>query len=129
SEFVGGSLGVDGQPVVVSDQLTRNIGVGLGLLFIAAGFWAAHRWVATGRIRSASWAAWGVIAPLVVLTALWFTFGNLDRDFLYAAVAVLLVVAFAASGEWIARAEEPPLKGDVAVSFALGGAAIAALLM
>ncbi|TIX04323.1 MAG: DUF2339 domain-containing protein, partial [Mesorhizobium sp.] len=101
SEFIGGSLGVDGQPVVVSDQLTRNIGVGLGLLFIAAGFWAARRWVATARIRSASWAAWGVIAPLVVLTALWFTFGNLDRDFLYAAVAALLVVAFAAGGEWI----------------------------
>ncbi|RVD65017.1 DUF2339 domain-containing protein, partial [Mesorhizobium sp. M4A.F.Ca.ET.029.04.2.1] len=31
SEFIGGSLGVDGQPVVVSDQLTRHIGVGLGL--------------------------------------------------------------------------------------------------
>ncbi|WP_210237163.1 FGGY-family carbohydrate kinase, partial [Mesorhizobium sp. M3A.F.Ca.ET.174.01.1.1] len=27
SDIVGGSLGVDGQPVVVSDQLTRNIGV------------------------------------------------------------------------------------------------------
>ncbi|RWF33023.1 DUF2339 domain-containing protein [Mesorhizobium sp.] len=129
SDIVGGSLGVDGQPVVVSDQLTRNIGVGLGLLFIAAGFWAARQWVATARIRSASWAAWAVIAPLVVLTALWFTFGNLDRDFLYAAVAALLVVTFAAGGEWLARAEEPPLKGDVAVSFALGGAAIAALLM
>ncbi|TGS35649.1 DUF2339 domain-containing protein, partial [Mesorhizobium sp. M1D.F.Ca.ET.184.01.1.1] len=47
SDIVGGSLGVDGQPVVVSDQLTRNIGVGLGLLFIAAGFWAARQWVAT----------------------------------------------------------------------------------
>ena len=129
SDFVGGSLGVDGQPVVVSDALTRNIGIGLGLLFIAAGFWAARKWAATAWIRSASWAAWGVVAPLVVLLALWFTFGNLDRDLLYAAVAALLVVVFAAGGEWIARAEEPPLKGGAAVSFALGGAAVAGLLM
>ena len=129
SDFVGGSLGVDGQPAVVSDALTRNIGIGLGLLFIAAGFWAARRWAASTPIRAASWAAWGVIAPLVVLLALWFTFGNLDRDLLYAAVAALLVVVFAAGGEWIARAEEPPLKGGASVSFALGGAAVAGLLM
>ena len=38
-------------------------------------------------------------------------------------VAVLLAVVFAAGGEWIARGEEPPLKGGPAVSFALGGAA------
>ncbi|CAN7436842.1 DUF2339 domain-containing protein [Mesorhizobium sp. LjNodule214] len=129
SDIVGGSLGVDGQPAVVSDALTRNIGIGLGLLFIAAGFWAARRWAATAWIRSASWAAWGVIAPLVVLLALWFTFGNLDRDLLYAAVAALLVVVFAVGGEWIARAEEAPLKGGTSVSFALGGAAVAGLLM
>ncbi|TIT55198.1 MAG: DUF2339 domain-containing protein, partial [Mesorhizobium sp.] len=76
-----------------------------------------------------SWAAWGVIAPLVILLALWPTFGNLDRDFAYAAVAALLVVILAAGGEWIARAEEPPLEGGAAVSFALGGAAVAGLLM
>ncbi|MER9426817.1 DUF2339 domain-containing protein, partial [Mesorhizobium sp. M0317] len=35
----------------------------------------------------------------------------------------------AAGGEWIARAEQPPLKGDVAVSFALCGSALAGLLM
>jgi uncharacterized membrane protein len=77
----------------------------------------------------ATWTAWGIIAPLVILLTLWFTFGNLDRDLAYAAVAALLVVVFAAGGEWIARAEAPPLKGGAAVSFALGGAAIAGLLM
>ncbi|TIP68903.1 MAG: DUF2339 domain-containing protein, partial [Mesorhizobium sp.] len=73
--------------------------------------------------------AWGVVAPLVILLALWLTFGNLDRDFVYAAIAALLVAAFAAGGEWIARGEQPPLRGGAAVSFALGGAAVAALLM
>ncbi|MFC3322283.1 DUF2339 domain-containing protein [Mesorhizobium cantuariense] len=129
SDFAGGALGVDGLPVATSNALTLRIGIVLGLVFIGAGFWAARRFAAGTQIRAASWAAWGVIVPLVILLALWFTFGNLDRDLVYAAVAALLVAVFAAGGEWIARAEEPPLKGGVAVSFALGGAAIAGLLL
>lgn len=129
SDFSGGALGVDGLPVATSNALTLRIGIALGLVFIGAGFWAARRFAAGTQIRAASWAAWGVIVPLVILLALWFTFGNLDRDFVYAAAAALLVVVFAAGGEWIARAEEPPLMGGIAVSFALGGAAIAGLLL
>ncbi|RWO64490.1 MAG: DUF2339 domain-containing protein [Mesorhizobium sp.] len=129
SDFSSGALGVDGLPVATSNVLTLRIGIVLGLVFIGAGFWAARRFAAGTQIRAASWAAWGVIVPLVVLLALWFTFGNLDRDLVYAAATALLVVIFAAGGEWIARAEEPPLKGGVAVSFALGGAAIAGLLL
>lgn len=129
SDFSGGALGVDGLPVATSNASTLRIGIALGLVFISAGFWAARRFAAATQIRAASWAAWGVIVPLVILLALWFTFGNLDRDFVYAAVAALLVVVFAAGSEWIARSEKPPLKGGVAVSFALGGAAIAGLLM
>ncbi|AZV22892.1 DUF2339 domain-containing protein [Mesorhizobium sp. M7A.F.Ce.TU.012.03.2.1] len=129
SDFSSGALGVDGLPVATSNALTLRIGIVLGLVFIGAGFWAARRFAAGTQIRAASWAAWGVIVPLVVLLALWFTFGNLDRDLVYAAATALLVVIFAAGGEWIARAEEPPLKGGVAVSFALGGAAIAGLLL
>ncbi|UVK44570.1 DUF2339 domain-containing protein [Mesorhizobium sp. AR07] len=129
SDFSGSALSVNGLPVATSNALTLRIGIVLGLVFIGAGFWAARRFAAATWVRAASWAAWGVIAPLVILLALWFTFGNLDRDFVYAAVAALLVVVFAAGGEWIARSEEPPLKGGVAVSFALSGAAIAGLLM
>ncbi|RWC91037.1 MAG: DUF2339 domain-containing protein [Mesorhizobium sp.] len=129
SDFSQGNLGFDGLPVAAGNALTLRIGIGLGLVFVAAGLWTARRFAASARIRAASWAAWGVIAPLVILLALWFTFGNLDRDFAYAAVAALLVVILAAGGEWIARAEEPPLEGGAAVSFALGGAAVAGLLM
>jgi len=129
SDFSAGALGVDGLPVATSNALTLRIGIALGLVFIGAGLWAARKFAASSSLRSASWAASGVIVPLVILLALWFTFGNLDRDFVYAAAAALLVVVFAAGGEWIARAEEPPLKGGIAVSFALGGAAIAGLLM
>ncbi|TPK69080.1 DUF2339 domain-containing protein [Mesorhizobium sp. B2-4-19] len=129
SDFSAGALGVDGLPVATSNTLTLRIGIALGLVFIGAGLWAARKFAASASFRSASWAASGVIVPLVILLALWFTFGNLDRDFVYAAVAALLVVVFAGGGEWIARAEEPSLKGGVAVSFALVGAALAGLLM
>ncbi|CAH2396323.1 DUF2339 domain-containing protein [Mesorhizobium ventifaucium] len=129
SDFSGGALGVDGLPAAVADTLMLRIGIFLGLVFIGAGFWAARKFAASAHIRAASWAAWGVVAPLVILLALWFTFGNLDRDLVYAAVAALLVVVFAAGGEWIARGEQPPLQGGAAVSFALGGAAVGALLM
>jgi uncharacterized membrane protein len=129
SDFSGGVLDVEGLPAAVADTLMLRIGIFLGLMFIGAGFWAARKFAASAQIRAASWAAWGAVAPLVILLALWFTFGNLDRDLVYAAVAALLVVVFAAGGEWIARGEEPPLQGGAAVSFAFGGAAVAALLM
>ncbi|RWK57255.1 DUF2339 domain-containing protein [Mesorhizobium sp.] len=129
SDFSGAALGVDGQPAALADTLMLRIGIFLGLVFIAAGFWAARKFAASAHIRAASWAAWGVVAPLVILLALWLTFGNLDRDLVYAAVAAILVAVFAAGGEWIARGEQPPLQGGAAVSFALGGAAVAALLM
>ncbi|MBZ9795842.1 DUF2339 domain-containing protein [Mesorhizobium sp. ES1-4] len=129
SDFSSGVLGLDGSPLATANTLTLRIGIALGLVFIGAGLWAARRFAAATQVRAASWAAWGVIVPLVILSALWFTFGNIDRDFAYAAIAALLVVVFAAGGEWIARAEEPPLKGGMAVSFVLCGAAVAGLLM
>ncbi|CAN7382511.1 DUF2339 domain-containing protein [Mesorhizobium caraganae] len=129
SDLTQGNIGFDGMPVAAGNPLTLRIGIGLGLVFISAGFWAARRFAATAQIRAACWAAWGVAAPLVIVLTLWLAYGNLDRDLAYAAVATLLVVVFAAGGEWIARAEQPPLKGDVAVSFALCGSALAGLLM
>ncbi|MER9405878.1 DUF2339 domain-containing protein [Mesorhizobium caraganae] len=129
SDISQGNIGFDGMPVAAGNPWTLHIGIGLGLVFIGAGFWAARRFAATVQVRAACWAAWGVAAPLVILLTLWLAYGNLDRDFAYAAVAALLVVAFAAGGEGIARAEQPPLKGGVAVSFALCGSALAGLLM
>ncbi len=129
SDITQGNIGFDGMPVAAGNPWTLHIGIGLGLVFIGAGFWAARRFVATAQARAACWAAWGIAAPLLILLTLWLAYGNLDRDFAYAAIAALLVAVFAAGGEWIARAEQPPLKGDVAVSFALSGSALAGLLM
>ncbi|WFP62010.1 DUF2339 domain-containing protein [Mesorhizobium sp. WSM4904] len=123
------NVGLGAEPLATSDALTFRLGIALALVFIGAGFWAARRFAAAAPVRAASWAAWGVIAPLVVLTALWLTFGDIDRDLGYALPALLMVLVFAAGGEWIARAEEPPLGGGPAVSFALAGAGFAGLLM
>ncbi|MDX8469263.1 DUF2339 domain-containing protein [Mesorhizobium sp. VK23B] len=122
-------VGLGAEPLATSDTLTFRIGVALGVIFIAAGFWAARRFAAAAHVRAASWAAWGVIAPLVVLTALWLTFGDIDHDLGYALPALLLALLFSAGGEWIARGEEPPLSGGPAVSFALAGAGVSGLLM
>ena len=35
--------------------------------------------------RAATWAAWGVAVPLVILFSVWLAFGNLDRDLVHAA--------------------------------------------
>ena len=122
-------IGLDAQPLALPGALTLRIGIALALIFFVAGFWSARRFVVVAPLRAVCWTAWGVIVPLIVLMALWFTFGDIDRDFSYALPALLLVLVFAAGGEWIARREEPPLAGGPAVSFALVGAGLAGLLM
>ncbi|WP_235556895.1 hypothetical protein, partial [Microbacterium sp. Leaf203] len=67
----------------------------LGLVFVAAGFWTARRDIAR-PLASVSWTGWGVAVPLVILTTLWIAFGNIDRDFFYAAIALLLTAVFVA---------------------------------
>ena len=121
--------GLGAEPLATPGTLTFRLGIALGLVFIVAGFWAARRFAAVASVRAACWAAWGVIAPLVVLTAVWVTFGDIDRDLGYALPALLLALVFAGGGEWIARGEEPALAGGPAVSFALAGAGVAGLLM
>jgi uncharacterized membrane protein len=128
-DFSGFQRGFEGIQAVTANVPMGRIGTVLGVLFVAAGFWAARRFAASAVVRSASWAAWAVIVPLVVLVSTWVDFGNLDRDFFYAAIAAVLVLVFSAGGEWIARAEELSLEGGPAVSFALGGAGIAAIIM
>lgn len=123
-----GGLTVEGLPIEVAGSTLTRIGWGLGLVFAGAGFWSARRQVVAAPWRAANWAGWGVAVPLVVLFSLWIAYGNPDRDLVRALVATVLVAAFVAGGEWIARGEQPPLTGGPAVSFAFGGAGVALLL-
>ncbi|GAA2850704.1 putative membrane protein [Aminobacter aminovorans] len=123
-----GALTVEGLPIEVAGSSLTPIGWLLGLVFAGAGLWNARRQVVAAPWRAASWAGWGVAVPLAVLFSLWLAYGNPDRDLLRALLAVVMVAAFVAGGEWIARGEQPPLTGGPAVSFAFGGAGVALLL-
>ncbi len=127
---LSGYATIDTTPVtVVADAAMVRIGIVLGLLFLGAGLWSARRHVGTSPAQSASWAACAAAVPLVIVLSLWVTFGDIDRDFVYAALTLLLLAVLVFGGEWIARAEQPPLIGGLAVSFVLAGAGLAALLL
>ncbi|KQZ94251.1 membrane-like protein [Mesorhizobium sp. Root157] len=128
-DLSAGALSVDGMTAVAASGLMPRFGILLGIVFIGTGFWSARRLVASSPVSAASWAFWGVAAPLVIVLSTWVAFGNIDRDFIRALIALALLIGFVAGAEWIARAEQPPLAGGLAVSFALIGAGVAALLM
>lgn len=128
AELSSGTMVLDGMALAVSRDSALPIGLVLGLLFIGAGLWAARRHLAAPAWLAAMWAFWAAAAPLVILLSTWATFGNIERDLLHAALAAPLFIGFAVAGEWLSRAEQPPLKGGVAVSFMLAGSAVAWLL-
>lgn len=103
-------------------------GIVLGTIFALGGFWKGHRFAASDRLSAGTWMVFATAVPLVILIAIWFAFGNLDRDYPYALVALFLAVTYAGASEWIGRAEGPWLTGGPAVSIAIGGATAAALL-
>ena len=127
-DFFGEAVTLQGFPPLPSGTGIVRAGMAIGAVFAAAGLWNARRVVAEQGGRAATWAAWGVAVPLVILFSVWLAFGNLDRDLVHAGVAVALAVIFVLSGEMVARAEAPPLSGGPAISFALSGAGIGLLL-
>jgi len=127
-EFSGGDLTVEGFEVVPSTAGIIWHGLLIAATFLAAGLWSARRFAAPAGWRAPVWAGWAAAVPLIVLFSTWVAFGNLDVDFRYAAAALALTALLVAGGEFIARAEEPPLRGGPAVSFALAGAGLALVL-
>ena len=84
-----GTFMLDGLPEWMSAEAFRPVGIGLALAFLAAGFWRSMGRVAETPKLAAEWAAWATLVPLAVLVSQWIaTFGNLDRDFAYAAAAL-----------------------------------------
>jgi len=131
----GGDFFIPGQGVdplfdgtVVDGGTMLRLGAVFCALFLAAGLWSARRLAAPLPVWAATWAIWAVAVPLLVVLALWVTYGNIDHDYFYAAIAALLGIVFVVGDEWIARAERPPLTGGNAVSLALIGAGLAVLL-
>jgi uncharacterized membrane protein len=127
-ELFIGRLAIEQDLAASFSAATIRYGTVLGVIFVLAGFWKAHRFAVSDMFRAAVWMASAVIVPLAILVGLWFAFGNLDRDYAYAVVGILLAAIFTFATDWASRAEEPPLHGGPAVSFGLAGGMAAALL-
>jgi uncharacterized membrane protein len=128
-QLSGGELSVDGFAASPFVSALRPAGIVLAIIFLVDGFWSAWRTIAASPARAAAWAGWGTLVPLVVLASLWVTFGNPDQDLGHAVAALVLTAIFVVGGEALARREVPPLNGGFAVSFALLGAGVTAMLM
>jgi uncharacterized membrane protein len=125
--ILGENITLDGAPYMPRAEDMAWIGIVLGVLFLAVGLWRAWSLVKVTP-RAALWSAWAAAAPIAIVACVWFSFGNPDVDWRYAIEAAALAVVLMAGAEWIARAEQPPLSGGRAVSFALVGAGFALLL-
>ena len=122
------TLAIEGTRSDVPAGSARLWGATLSLAFLAAGLWSARRHAQDWPVRAAAWSLFAALVPLAVLTAVWVSFGNLDRDLSHAALALALAIALAAGAEFVARAERPSLAGGPAVSALLAGAGFAFLL-
>ncbi len=81
----GGEVSVDGFAASPFVSVLRPADIVLAILFLVDGFWSAWRSIGAWPARAAAWAGWGALVPLVSVGTLWVGFGNLDRDFTYAA--------------------------------------------
>ncbi len=97
-------------------------------LFLVAGIWQARRLAADSARPAAVWVLFAALVPLLVTTLMWTGFGNINRDFGYAAIYIVLAGALVAGGEYAARNENPAQSGGMAVSVFSAGA-LAGLLL
>lgn len=128
-QFSGGEFSVDGFPASPFVSTLYPAGIVLAIIFMVDGFWVAWRSIDTTPARAAAWTGWAALVPFAVLVSLWVTFGNLDRDLGYAAMALGLAAILVVGAEVLARRETAPLTGGLAVSFALLGAAVTTVMM
>src|SRR5690606_6694202 len=89
------------------------------------GILLARSRVAARPGNAAGWALWAALAPFCVLTASWLVYGNLNIDWRFAALALVLATILAAAAELVARSERPEQAGGLAVSFMAAGSAAA----
>ena len=124
----GGVLWIEGFGPGMSPWTALSVGPVLGCVFLVAGLRAAWRSAGDDPQRSAAWALWASAVPVAILASLWFALGQLDLDFRYGTLSLLLCGLLAASAEAVARREEPAQRGGPAVTFLLAGAFAAAVL-
>ena len=118
---------VEGEPETSSHAIMPASWIAAGL-FLLAGIGQAGRVVGASVRQAAVWALFAALVPLLVTTLIWTGFGNINRDFGYAAIFLVLAAALAAGAELAARREVPEQTGSIAVSVFSAGAMTGLLL-
>ncbi|MCV0397674.1 MAG: DUF2339 domain-containing protein [Rhizobiaceae bacterium] len=118
-------IAIDGSWLPDEGPGAFRIGVALALVFLVTCAWLARRLAADHPLRAAAFAIWAVLLPLATLSSAWFSYANLDVDWTYAALALVLAGVLAVVAETTARVESPPQAGGHAVSILAAGAAAA----
>jgi uncharacterized membrane protein len=101
------------------------LGVGLALLFGAAGFLVQERF--ERPLPAMLWAASAVFTPIAILVMLYYRIADFDRSIPFAGTAVLLAGCFAAATEGLGKRAARPGTLSATAIFATGAIASLAL--
>jgi len=127
------SLVVLGGPAPAPDPSRALYGTHLALGFGFAALFAAFGFLAQGRSARAeppiTWAATAVIAPLMILIALYYRIYGFERSIPFAALALLFAALFAVATELLTKREPRPGLPSAAAIFATGSIAALALAL
>lgn len=104
-----------------------TLGVAFALLFGVSGFLVQGR--DTRPLISILWSASAVLAPIVILIALYWRISGFDRSIPFAGAALLLAVAFAFATEVLGRRGDRPGVQASSAIFATGAIAALALAL
>jgi uncharacterized membrane protein len=123
----GASAGLLPEPVDVRTTWHLVLGAGFAALFGGAGFLAQGR---SGRAAAPMcWATAGVLAPLMILAALYYRIAGFERSIPFAALAILLAAAFAVATEMLDRRTPRPGSAAAQAIYATGAVAALALAL
>ena len=112
-------------PALVGSHLA--LGAAFALAFGAAGFLAQAR--TASPVIAMLWAASAVIAPIVILMAVYYRIAGLERSIPFAALALLLAVLYGYAVEYLNKRPAKPGQAAAGAIFAVGGIAALALAL
>ena len=115
----------DPNPALVGSHLA--LGAAFALAFGAAGFLAQAR--TASPVIAMLWAASAVIAPIVILMAVYYRIAGLERSIPFAALALLLAVLYGYAVEYLNKRPAKPGQAAAGAIFAVGGIAALALAL
>jgi uncharacterized membrane protein len=115
------------QPLRAGVGVYLTLGGAYGALFAAAGFFAQGRSIAS-RVPIL-WSASGVLAPIVILIALYYRVAGVERSIPFAFIALLLAALFSYATEHLWKRDPRPGLATSGAFYATGAVAALALAL